>query len=314
MEFFIILGPTKTANEFSSPINFPTRSASYHSSFHEQNQQQPQQQRQPYSSQSQTRYHSGSLGSIFGSNLGFEIEIEKRPPHQPEQPTVISLDQSSRATITTSKDGRVSIKNVAAQPGNTVVINSDFHSSDRSLNRSSGYFSADEFRSQIVNPNYSSDEQSSPSHYNFDQVNNILHRYSQSSSNNSPRFNETIDQIDALYNNLNVQKNDQPYDFSKPTSKTNRRRQLVQNPGEYSKRYTSTGFQHIPSDADNNTSTLNNIVMATPIRPIQSESGQNLIVHQNRLNSQSQIVQRNRSVKQMKQKSAAKKRNGNTQE
>ncbi|CAF4963703.1 unnamed protein product, partial [Rotaria socialis] len=72
----------------------------------------------------QIQYHSGSLGNLLGSNLDFEIEIEKRPPQQPEQPTVVSLDQSSRAIVTTSKDGRVSIQNFAARPGNTVTINS----------------------------------------------------------------------------------------------------------------------------------------------------------------------------------------------
>ncbi|CAF4875974.1 unnamed protein product, partial [Rotaria socialis] len=41
---------------------------------------------------------------------------------------------------------------------------------------------------------------------------------------------------------------------------------------------------------------------------------QNVIVYQNRLNDQSQIVQRNRtSIKQMKQKNAARKRNVLTQ-
>jgi len=72
--------------------------------------------------------------------------------------------------------------------------------------------------------------------------------------------------------------------------------------------------------------------VSTPIRPSSSEvvadygtsgsispnsvysSTQNIVVNQNRLNGQSQIVQRNRtSVKQVKQKSAAKRRNGNIQ-
>jgi hypothetical protein len=251
------------------------------------------------------------------------------------------------------------------------VINSDFHSSDRSLNRSSGYFSSDDFRSQNLNTNYSSDELSSgahqttsphtqpPSYYhpkqshdNFDQVNGIVHRYYQP-SNNTTGFNEAIDQIDALYNNLDIQTNNQPtpYNFSKPPSTLNRRKQLSQNSNEYSKRYTSTGFQHISDEqqpttnldfqtnrtlndnenVNNNrhwsSSSLTNLVMATPIRPSQSFSSsgiladyttpgsdptQNMIVHQNRLNTQSQLVQRNRtSVKQVKQKNAAKKRNGN---
>ncbi len=81
---------------------------------------------------------------------------------------------------------------------------------------------------------------------------------------------------------------------------------------------------------------LNDLVMTTPIRPSQSLSSsgiladygtpgsispnsgfgstQNVIVQQNRLNAQQQVVQRNRtSVKQMKQKSAAKKKTGNLQ-
>ncbi len=76
--------------------------------------------------------------------------------------------------------------------------------------------------------------------------------------------------------------------------------------------------------------------MTTPIRPSPSLSSsgiladygtsaaispnsvygstQNINVYQNRLNGQAQIVQRHRtSVKQVKQKSAAKRRNGNTQ-
>lgn len=347
--------------------------------------------------------------------------------------------------VTSSRDGRVSIRNVAARPGNTVVINSDFHSSDRSLNRSSGYFSSDELRSQGLNTNYSSDEQSSgtgmngnqhsqssnapssaharryrnneqsnsrlPAHYrprpnnnnnnnyqqlnneNFDQVNRIVNRYSRQ-SNSAAGFNETIDQIDALYNNLDVQSNEgnpagssapsNAYDFSKPTSTTNRRKYHSQNATDYSKRYSSTGFQHVPTDHDQEMSTtnatlrhlvsppvapsndrrrnephralsdnenltsvnehnrrwgstsLNDLVMATPTRPSQSLSSsgiladyatpgstspnsgfgstQNVVVQQNRLNGQSQIVQRNRtSVKQMKQKNAAKRRTGNTQ-
>jgi len=338
--FLFFLGPFESTNDYSSPINIPVRSASYHTILHDQNQQQQQQR-------SQTRYHSGSLGNLFGSNLEFEIEIEKRPPQQPEQPTRISLDQSSRAIITTSKDGRVSIQNVAAYPGNTIVINSDYHSSDRSLNRSSGYFSSDEPRSQGHTTNYSSDEQSSgpnqysystsspirhnqineqPStRYRFDQVNQIVQNYSQPSNN----FNETIDQIDALYNNLNIQTNDQrPYDFSK----LNRRKQLTRDSNEYSNRYTSTGFQHIPYEQQTISDNNNNPIMSTPIRPSNSLSSSGILAdygtpgsisptsgysstqYQNRSNLQSQIVQRNRtSVKQVKQKSAAKRRNGNIQ-
>ena len=321
------------------------------------------------------------------------------------------------------------------------MINSDFHSSDRSLNRSSGYFSSDELRSQGLPGNYSSDEQSSgaatsgqailhqrryrnneqpasrlPPHYrpkqqsthyqqlsndNFDRVNQIVHRYYQHSTpthTNTHGFNEAIDQIDALYNNLDVQSNEeyfhdrlvptaQPtaqtpitYDYTKPST-TNRRRQLSQNNSEYAKRYTSTGFQNMspPEDQNQNNSTirhlvspptstmstdkrrsdlidshralsdnenlrqynsnsrtwgstsLNDLATATPIRPSQSLSSsgiladyttpgslspnsgfgstQNVILQQNRLNSQSQVVQRNRtSVKQVKQKSAAKKK------
>jgi hypothetical protein len=331
--FFIFLGPFETTNDYSSPINIPVRSASYHTSLHEQN-QQPQQQR------SQTRYHSGSLGNLFGSNLEFEIEIEKRPPQQPEQPTRISLDQSSHAVITTSKDGRVSIQNVAAYPGNTIVINSDYHSSDRSLNRSSGYFSSDEPRSQGHTTNYSSDEQSSgpnqysyltsssitrnqindqtPTRYHFDQVNEIVQNYSQPSNN----FNETIDQIDALYNNLDIQTNNQrTYDFSK----LNRRKQLTQDSNEYTNRYTSTGFQHIPYEQqttfDNNLTRPSYSLSSSGILTdygtpgsISPNPGYSSTQYQNRLSGQSQIGQRSRtSVKQVKQKSAAKKRNGNIQ-
>jgi hypothetical protein len=335
------LGPFENANNYSSPINIPIRSTSSHSNLHEQQQQQQQLYRP------QTRYYSSSLGNLLGPNLEFEIEIEKRPPQQPQQPTSVSLDQCSRAIVTTSKDGRVSVQNIAAYPGNTVVINSDFHSSDRSLNRSSGYFSSDEPRSQGHTTNYSSDEQSSAAahrisplasspirqyrtneqipitngtRYHFTRVNDIVQNYSRSPNN----FNDTINQIDALYTNLDVQKNDQrPYDFSK----LNRRKQLTQNPNEYSNRYTSTGFQQMSYEQP--TSSLTNLAMATSIRPSQSlsssgiladygtpsstySSTQNLIVQQNRLNGQSQIVQRNRpTVKQMKQKSAAKRRNGN---
>ncbi|UJR36708.1 hypothetical protein I4U23_029425 [Adineta vaga] len=445
-------GPYEITNEYSSPLGAHTRSSSYHSALHDQDSQQQQDQDEyPYSSHSgsahrrQTQRRSGSLGNLFGPNIEFEIEIEKRPPQQPGQPTVVSLDQPTRAIVTSSKDGRVSIRNVAARPGNTVVINSDFHSSDRSLNRSSGYFSSDELRSQGLNTNYSSDEQSSgagmnmnqqsqssntpssthprryknneqgisklPSHYrpkqqnhyqqlnneNFDQVNRIVNRYSRQ-SNSTTGFNEAIDQIDKLYNNLDVHTDEDyitgnnpvtstptsTYDFSKPTSTMNRRKHLSQNANDYTKRYSSTGFQHDPSQyeqeimtSNSNTrhlisppttfsnekrrndttralsdnenlntinehnrrwgsTSLNDLVMATPIRPSQSLSSsgiladygtpgsispnsgfgstQNVILQQNRLNGQSQIVQRNRtSVKQVKQKSAAKKRTGNIQ-
>ncbi|CAF1632118.1 unnamed protein product, partial [Adineta ricciae] len=445
-------GPYEITNEYSSPVGAHTRSSSYHSALHDQDgQQQQDRDEYPHSSQSgaayrrQTQRRSGSLGTLLGPNIEFEIEIEKRPPQQPEQPTVVSLDQPTRAIVTSSKDGRVSIRNVAARPGNTLVINSDFHASDRSLNRSSGYFSSEELRSQGLNTNYSSDEQSSgaganqnqhsqssntpssmhtrryknneqgfsklPSHYrpkqqnhyqqlnteNFDQVNRIVNRYSRQ-SNTAAGFNDAIDQIDALYNNLDVQTNEDyimgsnpatttppsTYDFSQPTSVTNRRKYLSQNANDYSKRYSSTGFQHVPaqheqeiitsntnsrhlvsppttfssekrhydthralSDNENlnsvnehnrrwGSTSLNDLVMATPIRPSQSLSSsgiladyatpgsvspnsgfgstQNVILQQNRLNAQSQIVQRNRtSVKQMKQKSAAKKRTGSNQ-
>ena len=357
---------------------------------------------------------------------------------------MVALDQPTRAIVTTSRDGRVSIQNIAARPGNTVVINSDFHSSDRSLNRSSGYFSSDELRSQGITTNYSSDEQSSaavmnqpngqfssaharrfrnndptisrlPAHYrpksntyqplnneNFERVNQMVHRYHRQ-SNGSTGFNDTIDQIDALYNNLNIQSNEDcrspqtnnnnnnnnspsTYDFSKTPSTLNRRKNLSPNSTEYAKRYSSTGFQHMQSQydsptsptADNSTllhlvsppivptndrrrydahrafsdnenlnpnqhnrnwaasSSLTDLVSTTPIRPSQSLSSsgiladygtpgsispnsgfgstQNVVLQQNRLNSQQQIVQRNRtSVKQMKQKSAAKKKSGNHQ-
>ena len=423
--FSSCLGPADRSNDYSSPVNVHPRSSSTTPYYHPQTGQR----------------RSGSLGNLLGANIEFEIEIEKRPPQQPEQPTSVALDQASRAIVTTSRDGRVSIQNIAARPGNTVVINSDFHSSDRSLNRSSGYFSSDELRSQGLPGNYSSDEQSSgaatsgqamlhqrryrnndqttsrlPPHYrprqqsthyqqlsndNFDRVNQIVHRYYQHSTPthaNTQGFNEAIDQIDALYNNLDVQSNEeyfhdrlvpvaQPngqtpitYDYTKPST-ANRRRELSQNSSEYAKRYTSTGFQNMsPPDDQNQTNStirhfvspptstmstdkrrsdlidshralsdnenlrqynsnsrtwgstsLNDLVTATPIRPSQSLSSsgiladyttpgsispnsgfgstQNVVLQQNRLNSQSQIVQRNRtSVKQMKQKSAAKKK------
>ncbi|CAF1617278.1 unnamed protein product [Rotaria magnacalcarata] len=321
------LAPVGTKHDYSSPLNFSTRSASYHSSFHEQN--QPQQQQQSYSpttkstSNPQIRCHSGSLGNLLGSNLDFEIEIEKRPLQQPEQPTIVSLDQSSRAIVTTSKDGRVSIQNFVARPGNTVTINSDFHASDRSLNRSSGYFSSDELRCQGVNANYSSDDQSNSypqQSYNFDQVNQIVDNYSRSPNNNPRGFDETIDQIDALYNNLDVQTNNQTYKFSTPISTRNRRKELSKNSNEYSTRYTSTGFQHIPyeqqpiSNIDNNNNNNNNSSSSILVDYVTPNSGygstQNVIVYRNRFNDQSQIVQRNRtSIKQMKQKNAARKRN-----
>ena len=447
LSVFFFLGPYETTNEYSSPIGAHARSSSYHSALHERNRnQQLEQEQQSYSPQSESAYRrqiqrrTGSLSNLLGSNIEFEIEIEKRPPQHPEQPTVVALDQASRAIVTTSRDGRVSIQNVAARPGNTVVINSDFHSSDRSLNRSSGYFSSDELRSQGLNTNYSSDEQSSgaamnlnpqaqaahmrryrnndqsisklPSHYRpkqqqqqppnnnyqqlnsdgFDRANQIIHRYYRQPSTTTG-FNDAIDQIDALYNNLDVQSNKEDqspltYDFSKPSSSANRRKNLAQNTNEYSKRYSSTGFQQVPSQfelttpnnstlrhltsptmpmsgsssaekrrhetprafSDNEnlnhpnehhthhwgSTSLNDLVMATPIRPSHSLSSsgiladygtpgssspnsgfgstQNVVLQQNRLNSQQQIVQRNRtSVKQMKQKSAAKKKPGNTQ-
>ncbi|CAF4150987.1 unnamed protein product, partial [Rotaria sp. Silwood2] len=443
------ISPYDSTNEYSSSLGPHARSSSYHSVLHEQDRQQQQEQDQysssPYSKSAyrqQIKRRTGSLGNLLGSNIEFEIEIEKRPPQLPEQPTVVALDQSSRAIVTTSKDGRVSIQNVAARPGNTVVINSDFHSSDRSLNRSSGYFSADELRSQGLNTNYSSDEQSSgatgmninqnsqssntpsthtrryknneqvtsklPSHYrtrqqnnyqqlnndSFDKVNQIVHRYYRQSTNVNPNnnragFNDTINQIDALYNNLDVRTNDNyihdnknsatPYDFSKSTP--NRRQNLSQNANEYSMCYTSMGFPHTSnhdstttnsnlrhlvsppmisnndkrhddtnraySDNENlnnnnernrnwGSTSLNDLVMTTPIRPSQSLSSsgiladyatpgsispnsgfgstQNVVLQQSRLNSQAQVVQRNRtSVKQVKQKSAAKKKIGNIQ-
>ncbi|CAF0807335.1 unnamed protein product [Rotaria sp. Silwood1] len=443
------ISPYDTTNEYSSSLGAHARSSSYHSVLHEQDRQQQQEQDQysssPYTKSAyrrQIKRRTGSLGNLLGPNIEFEIEIEKRPPQLPEQPTVVALDQPSRAIVTTSKDGRVSIQNIAARPGNTVVINSDFHSSDRSLNRSSGYFSADELRSQGLNTNYSSDEQSSaatgmninqnsqssntpsthtrryknneqvtsklPSHYrtrqqnnyqqlnndNFDKLNQIVHRYYRQSNNINPNnnrtgFNETIDQIDALYNNLDIHKNDNyihdntnsstAYDFSKSTA--NRRQNLSQNTNEYQMRYSSMGFPHISNDENTTTnstlrhlvsppmistndkrhndtnraysdnenlnnnnehnrnwgsSSLNDLVMTTPIRPSQSLSSsgiladyatpgsispnsgfgstQNVILQQNRLNSQAQVVQRNRtSVKQVKQKSAAKKKIGNIQ-
>ena len=341
-DFAFCLDPSENTAHYSSPVAFPTRSSSSHSILNDQTTQQHQQSRQqPHSPiYSQTRKRTGSLGNLLGGNLDFEIEIEKRPPTQPAQPTVVSLDQPSRAVVTTSKDGRVSIQNLLARPGNTVVIHSDFHASDRSLNRSSGYFSSDELRPQGLIGNYSSDEQSTsahtrrykaneqagsrlPSYYRtkipsqqrptdpVDQVNELIHRYNQPSSGpGRTGFTDTIDQIDALYNKLDVQNNDRssspsntPYDFSKPPSTINRRRQHAQNSAEYSARYTSTGFQHVPSanastpyesndgqrpfsDPETAPSThhrhwgsasLTDLVQATPIRPSHSLSSSGIL-------------------------------------
>ena len=228
----------------------------------------------------------------------------------------------------------------------------------------------------------------------FDRVNQLVHQhYRQPTS--STGFTDTIDQIDALYNNLDVGTNREAqrnahspitYDFSKPSSSANRRKNLSQNTNDYSKRYSSTGFQQMSSQqyeqstpsnstlrhlvsptipintndkrrhetprafSDNEnlnhptehqthhwgSTSLNDLVMSPPIRPSHSLSSsgiladygtpgsnspnsgfgstQNVILQQNRLNNQQQIVQRNRaSVKQMKQKSAAKKKPGNLQ-
>lgn len=304
------IGRYESRNDYSTPI----RSSSCHRNIYDEQRQSPHYQ----SYNPITRYHSNSLGNLFGPNLEFEIEIEKRPPQQPEQPTSIAIDQPSRAIITTSKDGRVSIQNVAAYPGHTVIINSDYHASDRSLNRSSGYFSSSDDQSSAYN-NYSL------SHLN--QINDIVSRP-------SANFHDTIDQIDALYNNLDIQTNNQQQ--QQQHGKINRRKLLAQNPNEYSKRFTSTGFQQQPTNSDHD-QTFTNLITSTPIRPSHSlsssgiltdygtpgsisppshySSRQNIIVQQNRLNNQSQIVQRNRSsIKQMKQKSASnKRRNGNYQ-
>ncbi|CAF1095725.1 unnamed protein product [Adineta ricciae] len=346
------VGTAETTNNHSVPINYSIRSTLRPSPSREQHKQYKQRSFSPdpdMTLRSHTHCRSRSL-----DNLDFEIEIEKRPPQYPEQPTVVSLDQNSRAIVTTSRDGRVSVQNIAVRPGNTIVINSDFHASDRSLNRSSGYFSSDELRSQGHNTNYSSDEQSSGGNlnsyspspqrsrprpndqsYHFDQVNDLVHRYTQP-SNTSIGFNETIDQIEALYNNLDVENTNRSHDYPKPTTTYNRRKQLELNPNEYNQRFTSTGFQHIPSDQQT-PSSLTHLVTSATVRPSQSltSSGiladfsttglvspnstygsvQNMVVHQNRLNGQSQVVQRNRaSVKQVKQKNAARKRNINTSE
>lgn len=327
---FLISGPPRTKYDHSTPINYSTRSASYHSALHDQNQQQ-QQQRHYIPKAKLTYYpsarsHTGSLGNLLGSNLDFEIEIEKRPPQQPEQPTVVSLGHGSPAIVTTSKDGRVSIQNLLAKPGNTVTINSDFHASDRSLNRSSGYFSSDENRFHSGNVNYSSDEPSitsprSKPTSNFDQLDQIVDKYTYS-SNNPKSFNETINQIDALYNNLDVKTTDQQYKFPKATSTKNRRKELAKTSNEYATRYTSTGFQHIPSETQTasdlnnsinqqNRSSSTGILMDHETSNFGYGSLQNRIVYQNRLNDKSQIVHRHRqSVKQMKLKNAARKRNG----
>ncbi|CAF0987483.1 unnamed protein product [Didymodactylos carnosus] len=358
----------------------PTRSLSYHSAMHDQLQQQQQyptssSNLRPHSLHSQHR--TASLGNLFGNNIEFEIEIEKRPPQQPERPTVIELNQATRAIVTTSKDGRVSIQNVTARPGNTVIINSDFHSSDRSLNRSSGYFSSDELRSQGVNTNYSSDEQSGASnnppssssnlqqqgqqqthirryntknttasggdsnghstnrlpayyrskHDNVEKINQILNQFrngngttsSSTPVNTTPGFNDAIAQIDALYNNLDINNdkldktnardyysfnqleptttNDNDDTLTSPTSQiqtpkynfnksgkersTDSRRSDVLNrfddnlavrrsnnsntftnspDGSGYKRYSSTGFQHIPNEHDAQTNGGDSIV------------------------------------------------------
>lgn len=406
----------------------------------ERNQQRYEQLSSPASNnevrQPQVQRRSGSLGNILGANIEFEIEIEKRPPITPEQPTSVSLDQASRAIVTTSRDGRVAIQNVAARPGNTVVINSDFHSSDRSLNRSSGYFSSDELRSQGLTANYSSDEQSSgagiisqqngavvnhprryrnndqtaprlPAHYrprsshyqhlnteNFEQVNQMVQRYHQTANsfnqNSKQPFHETINELDNFYSNVDMRNGENSHQgrsmaqmSSEQTGAVlNRRRQLSPNQNEYTKRYTSTGFQSMssPSDYTQSNSTLrhlvsppsvstintdkrrnittdssralsdnenlyrinsterqwgstslNDLAASVPLRPSQSLSSsgiladyttpgsmspnsgfgstQNVVLQRNRLNDQQQIVQRNRtSVKQVKQKSAAKKK------
>ncbi|CAF1054505.1 unnamed protein product, partial [Didymodactylos carnosus] len=279
------MDPYDITNEYShiTPPLSPPRSLSYHSTIHEQ-QQYPTSSSNLRPHSLQSHHRSGSLGNLFGQNLEFEIEIEKRPPNQPERPTVVKMDQATNAIVTTSKDGRVSVQNVVARPGNTVVINSDFHSSDRSLNRSSGYFSSDELRSQGVNTNYSSDEQSGasnnppslstnihqqgqkqqthirrynakstltsgadnygnlttnmasrlPSHYrsnvdNVEKINQILNQFDNGSGttsastpgNTTTGFTDAIAQIDALYNNLDID-ND-------PLNKTDTRERYLPN-------------------------------------------------------------------------------------
>ena len=238
----------------------------------------------------------------------------------------------------------MTIQNISARPGNTIVINSDYHSSDRSLNRSSGYFSSDELRSQGPNTTTSSSDEHSgglnrtgmshirryrnndqnvsklPAHYRLkptchkstdhvDQVHELVHRYYRPATN-AAGFHQTIDQIDALYDKLDVQGNDRDhsqsaniYDFSRPSTTTttiNRRKQLAQNPIEYTNRYTSTGFQQVPSplayenqpskrpSADHesaqinrnhrwNSSSLTDLVMTTSIRPSQSLSSSGIL-------------------------------------
>jgi hypothetical protein len=124
-------------------------------------------------------------------NVEFEIEIEKRPPSAEQQranlsSTSVCLDgQPIRARVSTNRDGRVSIENVALIPGNEIVIQSDYNRSfgnycmdgrasctsagtnttmpmDQetiATRMSSGYFSGDEFRSYYnnsTNTNYNS--------------------------------------------------------------------------------------------------------------------------------------------------------------
>lgn len=263
-----------------------------------------------------------------------------------------------------------------------------YRNNDQTISRLPSHYRPKQQQSPLANNNYQQLNNDS-----FDRANQLVHQYYRQPSG-STGFNDTIDQIDALYTNLDVRTNKDAqgnahspmtYDFSKPSSSANRRRNLSQNTNEYSKRYSSTGFQQMSSQyeqsppnnstlrhivsssipintnekrrhetsrafSDNEnlnhptehpthhwgSTSLNDLAMSTPIRPSHSLSSsgiladygtpgsispnsgfgstQNVVLQQNRLNNQQQVVQRNRtSVKQMKQKSAAKKKPGNLQ-
>jgi hypothetical protein len=150
-------------------------------------------------------------GSQSYSNVEFEIEVEKRPPNYNTIPTTtVSIDgQPSRAKVSTSKDGRVSIQNIVGIPGNEITIQSDVHNEDPKTRMSSGYFSGEEFHAGRHGSRAAQRKTQLENFYNFENgstnqgdrnfnVNKFIHK------KNKQNW-DAIEELDSLYKSLGLE-------------------------------------------------------------------------------------------------------------
>lgn len=143
------------------------------------------------SSKIKTRTHKENnlRGKKAFSQVEFDIEVEKRPYLTKSTPSsCVSIDgQPTRAKVSTTHDGRITIENVKCIPGNEILIQSNVDAG----RMSSGYFSGDEFHS-----GRRSHRSPHKSNYQEFDVNKFFNKKS-TQLNKDP-----IEELNKLYKNL----------------------------------------------------------------------------------------------------------------